>query len=399
MLLRQCLKLLGVLALYILLVYCAFVYKTFSARNNRIVGSQVQNERNTTTISKPPSVDTVRIGRTRAAVINPRSSPAAKTVVKQGGKTVMKPWTEMPLLTPQFNGRLGNQMFEYASTYALARAKNMSLYVPSVHILNRLFPLDMATVTSKRCGGWHPVNAPCCSYDDHLVTRLDSSTCQSVGQYLQSWKFFHPVEESIRRQFTFKPSIADRAVNKLVSVKLEFLRRMKDGTRLMRELSNATGEVKQDLHRVENVSATLSVNLTYIGMHVRRGDYLSSMSRRQGRITPPAEYYIHAMRYFRAIFPNTLFVVAGDDGSWVNRNIGAPDVVVVQRDSAEVDLCVLSMCNHTILSVGTFGWWAGFLAGGTTVYYKHPYRNNTEMSRWYPNYDSDFVYPGWIAMS
>ncbi|XP_067653823.1 galactoside alpha-(1,2)-fucosyltransferase 2-like [Haliotis asinina] len=395
MFVRLGLKVLGVIALYIVLVYCAFVYKTLSTRNYRTFVGQVQNERKTPTISKTPSVSTAHIGKTRAAVTNPRPSQKSTTT---GVKRVSTSWTERPVLTPQFNGRLGNQMFEYASTYGLARAKNMSLYIPSVSILNRLFHLDTSTVTSQKCGGWHSVNAPCCSYDDRLVTQLDSSTCQSVGQYLQSWKFFHPVEQNIRKQFTFKPSIAGRAINRLLSVKQEFLRRLKDRTRLTGLHSNATEEVKQDLDRVQNVSYTPPVNLTYIGMHVRRGDYLSSLSKRQGRITPPAEYYIHAMRYFRAIFPSTLFVVAGDDGSWVNRNIGALDVVVVQRDSAEVDLCVLSMCNHTILSVGTFGWWAGFLAGGTTVYYKHPYRNNTEMSRWYPKYDSDFVYPGWIAM-
>jgi hypothetical protein len=29
-----------------------------------------------------------------------------------------------------------------------------------------------------------------------------------------------------------------------------------------------------------------------------------------------------------------------------------------------VDLATLSQCNHTILSYGTFSFWAGFLSGG-----------------------------------
>jgi hypothetical protein len=28
------------------------------------------------------------------------------------------------------------------------------------------------------------------------------------------------------------------------------------------------------------------------------------------------------------------------------------------------DLALLAACNHTILTYGTFGFWAGFLAGG-----------------------------------
>jgi galactoside 2-L-fucosyltransferase 1/2 len=30
----------------------------------------------------------------------------------------------------------------------------------------------------------------------------------------------------------------------------------------------------------------------------------------------------------------------------------------------------LSMCNHTIITVGSFGWWSAWLANGTTVYFK-----------------------------
>ncbi len=29
-----------------------------------------------------------------------------------------------------------------------------------------------------------------------------------------------------------------------------------------------------------------------------------------------------------------------------------------------MDLALLAACNHTILTYGTFGFWAGFLAGG-----------------------------------
>ncbi len=31
-----------------------------------------------------------------------------------------------------------------------------------------------------------------------------------------------------------------------------------------------------------------------------------------------------------------------------------------------MDLALLAACNHTILTYGTFGFWAGFLAGGGT---------------------------------
>ena len=32
-----------------------------------------------------------------------------------------------------------------------------------------------------------------------------------------------------------------------------------------------------------------------------------------------------------------------------------------------MDMAMMSMCNHTILSYGTFSFWSGFLAGGKRI--------------------------------
>ena len=37
------------------------------------------------------------------------------------------------------------------------------------------------------------------------------------------------------------------------------------------------------------------------------------------------------------------------------------------RHEIGLDLAIISQCNHTILSHGTFSFWAGFLAGGKRI--------------------------------
>jgi galactoside 2-L-fucosyltransferase 1/2 len=40
-------------------------------------------------------------------------------------------------------------------------------------------------------------------------------------------------------------------------------------------------------------------------------------------------------------------------------------------DNAAIDLCILSRCNHTIATTGTFGWWVAFLANGTSIFQRN----------------------------
>jgi galactoside 2-L-fucosyltransferase 1/2 len=62
----------------------------------------------------------------------------------------------------------------------------------------------------------------------------------------------------------------------------------------------------------------------------------------------------------------------------------------------EVDLSVLSMCNHTIASTGTFSWWAGYLAGGQTIYCKNWPRAGSPMQKMINT--NEYFLPHWIAL-
>ena len=63
--------------------------------------------------------------------------------------------------------------------------------------------------------------------------------------------------------------------------------------------------------------------------------------------------------------------------------IGVPIFYALFHCRIGHDLAVMSLSNHTILSRGTFSYWSGFLAGGSTVLPCHfrPYRT--------PLYDTD----------
>lgn len=96
---------------------------------------------------------------------------------------------------------------------------------------------------------------------------------------------------------------------------------------------------------------------------------------------PPLKpsYYLSAMDLYQEMksISNPVFVILTDDVKWVKSQLlprlKNSDVYLLSdgdysaRNSVALDLATLSICNHTILSYGTFSFWGGFLSGGLRI--------------------------------
>jgi hypothetical protein len=57
------------------------------------------------------------------------------------------------------------------------------------------------------------------------------------------------------------------------------------------------------------------------------------------------------------------FVVCSDDYEWCNNVWGNDEnFTVVNSKSPYVDLCVMSLCDHHIISNSSFSWWSSYLS-------------------------------------
>jgi len=64
--------------------------------------------------------------------------------------------------------------------------------------------------------------------------------------------------------------------------------------------------------------------------------------------------------------------------------------------SAGEDLALLASCDHTVITTGTFGWWAAWLANGITVYYANHPRHGSQLSSMI--HHDDYYPPQWIGI-
>jgi len=156
-----------------------------------------------------------------------------------------------------------------------------------------------------------------------------------------------------------------------------------------------------------------STNLVLVGIHVRRSDMALGFHLQRGYTVADQHYIRRAMNYVadrvqtdsnatRSSKSKLLFVVCTDDRRWALSNMNATSYPVVFASSqyrrAEVDLAILASCDHVIITVGTFSWWAGYLhrPQGITVYYAGFPKPGTEIGNDF--HAEDYYPPGWIGL-
>ena len=263
------------------------------------------------------------------------------------------------------NKRLGNVMFNYAASLGIARMTNMTSIYGTDLPLTKYFLLNASHVRNvdNAMGMWighEEFGRRACAYDPS-VERLGDINIRLDGYY-QSWKYFRHIESEVREHFRLRFEI--------VSAAREFLR------------SNAP---RKGMH------------VTRVGIHVRRGDLLEGYYQNFGYSVATASYFAQAMTYFRERFQRVQFVVCSDDITWCREHIKDSNIVYSEGHSPGVDLAILSLCDHVIMSTGSFSWWAAWLAGGTVVYYDDWPRPVSQLE--YHVTKSDYFYPDWIPIS
>lgn len=95
-----------------------------------------------------------------------------------------------------------------------------------------------------------------------------------------------------------------------------------------------------------------------IGVHIRRGDFVKL------GWAEDYEYYKRGMDEIKKKINNPHFFIVTDDKLWVKDTFKESDITIIDvpTDTCDIDeFFLLSLCDHHIISESTFGWWAAFL--------------------------------------
>lgn len=225
-------------------------------------------------------------------------------------------------------GRLGNQMFTYATLTAICRRKNIKNYIfthlgslqyfeltPRENVISK-FKIDFLLKTLFRL-----FFIPRVRYMDHSKqysdAELDFSGTKYISAGLQGESYFKDIEGEIKDRFSIKPQYQQRA--------------------------NAIYAEFQD-------------GLKNVCVHIRRGDYLTFMGK---NFAVPLSYYQQALEN---LSPKThRFIFITDDREYVQQQFGQFPHTYFSQENEITDFQLMMKAEICILANSTFSWWAAWL--------------------------------------
>ena len=242
------------------------------------------------------------------------------------------------------NGRLGNQLFQYAALRGLATKNGYEMKIPNpqtmswhgqICLLDK-FNISCDYLTQEDANNLqHLYEEPNWKkYDENFFNVPDNTT---IDGYYQSIFYFEHISEEIKKE---------------LSPKDEYLN---------------TG--KEYIDKLRN-----QYNCEIVSVHVRRGDNMTNGQTGLIRAFEPGGMYETYFNEAKKVFEgkNVKFVVFtggqrfNEDNSidiaWCKHFFGEDGFIFSEGQEQIDDYCRIMSCDHNILShASSFGWWAAYV--------------------------------------
>lgn len=217
-------------------------------------------------------------------------------------------------------GRLGNNMFQYATAYAYAKRHGKQLKIIDAKRILNTFNIENRIVYNEI-----RTSNDFAFYETNRSFLFENEMYNSKYRYLdgyfQNENYFKEYRSDILKLFKFK--------NKLEG----------DNEKLALEIQNKNS----------------------VAVHIRRGDYLHNAKND----ILSNHYYLKAMDYIAQQIENPYFYIFSDDTRWVKNNLKVKYSYKVvennQGSAASHDMHLMSLCKHQIIANSTFSWWGAWL--------------------------------------
>ena len=212
-------------------------------------------------------------------------------------------------------GRLGNQMFQYATLRSVGISLNMQTKIPNGNYSLLNFNINKNFLNKNNNKKLNIYNEKHFHYCDDVFNIKENT---DIVGYFQSYKYFDSIKNILIKEFNND------------------------------DINNTCNEI------IENIKKKYD-NKQITSLHLRRGDYINY----------PNVHPICSYNYFEKCiehFTDNIFLIFSDDITWCQNNLKFENKNIGYININEIaDLILMSKCDNNIISNSSYSWWAAYL--------------------------------------
>jgi hypothetical protein len=266
-------------------------------------------------------------------------------------------------LTINLQGGLGNQLFQFAFAYLLAKKNKMKLRF-NVDLFKdnyRVFRLNEFKEIRK-------LNIPVIKkinffsrlillFELKIISILKLFKKNKYQNFFLFNKFFFEINpfffDKKIYNYNFKKNII---INGFFQTEKYFISERKLILKLLKFPKKKNLIFMNYYKKIKNSNS--------IAIHFRRGDYVNNIGTENfhGNLSL-TNYYSRTISYFKKHFKNSHFFIFSDDLNDAKNFFSIKDskYTFVEINSDIESMCLMSMCKHFIIANSSFSWWAAWL--------------------------------------
>lgn len=267
----------------------------------------------------------------------------------------------------RLKGGIGNQLFEYAAARALALRNGADLKIDAIsgfaydHLYKRSLKLDQFSIQAAYASRRESFCDPMGRSRRMLIRALDRFRGPCSRRYIGD------AEKNMSAEFRtlqFEGSLYLDGLWQNESYFSDYEKEIRADLTFKGDLPATASGIRSSIKSCQSVS-----------VHVRRlfiPSGANALVPVEDHIPFPwltrKPYYEAAIQSLSRLVSNPHFFIFSDYPEWARKNLRFPGKVTFLEERAGenqdvVDLRLMSMCKHHIISASTFSWWGAWLRG------------------------------------
>ena len=289
------------------------------------------------------------------------------------------------MITVRIKGGLGNQLFQYAAAYALAKRLNQDVRLDISFYPNqtlRGYKLEYLNIEKSEIANKFPLSISFLKnrYINKGLRMLHVSTIGKHPLYL-----LETLSDIVPQYYSVNSN--DIYIDGYYQSEKYFKEYKNE---LIKQFSQNYNPEKEYLECLDEIKRTTS-----IAVHLRRGDFLKAQyNNNPNHYLLGEEYYQNSREFVEKKVDNPTFFWFSDDIEWVQHHFDRRDnfrFVTMRTKHPDIDeLMLMKNCKHIIAANSTFSWWASWLNENTDAMHICP-------SKRYGN--ANMIPDNWIKIS